>query len=107
LRLHPTEQQVKILNETIETCRHLYNDSLVERSVDWDVGYWEQMYMLPMRKPDNKYYKQVHSQVLQDVLLRLDKAYQAFFKKITKYPKFKRREKYNSFTYPQHGGFRF
>jgi putative transposase len=40
------------------------------------------------------------------VVLRLDKAYQAFFKKLMKYPKFKRKEKYNSFTYPQYGGFR-
>jgi len=64
------------------------------------------MYLLPLRKQDNKYYKQVHSQVLQDVLLRLDKAYQAFFKNIMKYPRFKRSGKYNSFTYPQYGGFK-
>ncbi|MEW6605039.1 MAG: transposase [Thermoproteota archaeon] len=56
-----------------------------------------------MRKQeDNKYLKQVHSQVLQDVILRLDKAYQAFFKKLARYPRFKRKGKYNSFTYPQH-----
>ena len=105
-RLYPTEQQAQIMNDTMETCRHLYNDSLGERGVDSDVGYWDQMYLLPLRKQDNKYYKHVHSQVLQDVILRLDKAYQAFFKKISKYPKFKRKEKYNSFTYPQYGGFR-
>jgi putative transposase len=45
--------------------------------------------------------------VLQDFLLRLDKAYQAFFKKMAKYPKFKRKGKYYSFSYPQYGGFRF
>lgn len=106
-RLYPTRQQVKILNDTIETCRHLYNDSLGERSCDWDVGFWEQKQLLTLRRQDDKYLKQVYSQVLQDVLLRLDKAYQAFFKKIMKYPKFKRREKYTSFTYPQYGGFQF
>ena len=105
-RLYPTMQQVKVLDDTIETCRHLYNDSLGERSVDWDVNFGIQKQLLTLRKADNKYYKQVHSQVLQDVLLRLDKSYQAFFKKITKYPRFKRNEKYNSFTYPQYGGFR-
>lgn len=41
--------------------------------------------------------------MLQDVLLRLDKAYQAFFKRIMKYPKFKRYGSYNSFSYPQYG----
>ncbi len=40
---------------------------------------------------------------MQDVLLRLDKAYQAFFKRIAKYPKPKRAHKYSSFTYPQSG----
>lgn len=104
-RLYPTSAQAKVLNDTLETCRHLYNDSLGERSSDWDVGFYEQKQLLTLRKRDNKYLKQVHSQVLQDVLLRLDKAYQAFFKKIMKYPKFKRKEKYNSFSYPQYGGF--
>ncbi|HXG07298.1 MAG TPA: transposase [Nitrososphaera sp.] len=102
-RLYPTQQQERVMNDTIETCRRLYNDSLGERSHDWDVGFWEQKQLLTLRKQDNKYYKQVHSQVLQDVLLRLDKAYQAFFKKLVKYPKFKKKGKYNSFTYPQYG----
>jgi putative transposase len=106
-RLYPTEEQKKTLNATVETCRHLYNDSLGERSQDWDVGFYGQKQLLTLRKQDNKYYKQVHSQVLQDVILRLDKAYQAFFKKLAKYPRFKRKEKCNSFTYPQYGGFRF
>jgi putative transposase len=93
------------MNETVETCRQLYNDSLGERSTDWDVGFYEQKQLLTLRGQDNKYYKQVHSQVLQDVILRLDKAYQSFFKKISAYPRFKRKENYNSFTYPQYGGF--
>jgi putative transposase len=66
------------------------------------VGFYEQKQLLVLRKQDNKFYKQVHSQVLQ-VVLRLDKAYQSFFKKLSRYPKFKRRDKYNSFTYPQSG----
>jgi putative transposase len=104
-RLYPTEQQIKVMNETIETCRHLYNDSLSERNSMWGVGYREQQNLLPLRKQDSKHYMQVHSQVLQDVLQRLDKAYEAFFKKLAKYPRFKRKGKYNSFTYPQYGGF--
>lgn len=94
------------MNNTLETCRRLYNDSLSERKSNWDVDYWEQQDLLPSRKRNDKYYKQVHSQVLQDVLQRLDKAYQIFFIKITKFPRFKKFGKYNSFTYPQYGGFR-
>ena len=106
-RLYPTQQQEQVLKSTLETCRQLYNDSLGERSRDWDVNFWNQKHLLVLRKQDNKYLKQVHSQVLQDVILRLDKAYQTFFKKLSKYPKFKRKEKYNSFSYPQYGGFCF
>jgi putative transposase len=74
-RLYPTPEQAKVLNGTLETCRHLYNDSLGERSRDWGVGFYEQKQLLTLRRQDNKYYKQVHSQVLQDVVLRLDKSY--------------------------------
>ena len=81
-KLYPTEKQAMIMVETLETCRHLYNDSLGERKVNWNIGYWKQQNILPLRKQDNKYLIQVHSQVLQDVLQRLDKAYQAFFKKL-------------------------
>jgi len=67
--------------------------------------FYRQKKLLTERRKKDKYQKQVYSQVLQDVLLRLDNAYQAFFKGIARYPKFKRRGKYNSFTYPQVGGF--
>ncbi|AFU59455.1 MAG: helix-turn-helix domain-containing protein [Nitrososphaera sp.] len=45
-RLYPKEHQFKILNDTIETCRHLYNNSLGERSAGWGIGYWEQQNLL-------------------------------------------------------------
>jgi putative transposase len=54
-------------------------------------------------KRDNKYLKAVFSQVLQDVALRLDKAFQAFFKGLMKHPSFRKYDRYNSFTYPQSG----
>jgi putative transposase len=50
----------------------------------------------------------VHSQVLQDVLRRLDKTFKAFFRRVRHgekagYPRFKGRNRYDSFTYPQSG----
>lgn len=53
-----------------------------------------------MRK-SNKYLRSVHSQVLQNVALRVDNAFARFFSGLSQYPKFKRFGKYNSFTYPQ------
>ena len=48
----------------------------------------------------------VHSQVLQDVVFRLDRAYAAFYEDLSRHPRFKRKGRYNSFRYPQLGGFR-
>ena len=35
-------------------------------------------------------------------MFRLEKAYQSFYRKLAMYPRFKRKGKYNSFTYPQY-----
>ncbi len=50
---------------------------------------------------------QLHSQVLQNVLKRLDGAFDRFFERVKKgetpgYPRFKGRNRYNSFTYVRH-----
>lgn len=67
-----------------------------------------QAYSLPHRKKLNPYLAQVHSQVLQDVARRIDKAYKSFFRRVKSgetpgYPRFKGKGQYNSFTYPQSG----
>jgi putative transposase len=53
-------------------------------------------------------YAQVHSQVLQDVLRRVDATYHAFFRRVDNgetpgYPRFQGATRYHSFTYPQYG----
>jgi putative transposase len=53
-------------------------------------------------------YGDVHSQVLQDAVLRVDHAFQSFFQRIRDgktpgYPRFHGRNRYTSFTYPQVG----
>jgi putative transposase len=45
----------------------------------------------------------VYSQVLQDVLHRVDKTYQAFFRRGNGFPRFKGKGWFDSFTYPQAG----
>jgi putative transposase len=52
-------------------------------------------------RPD---FKQVHSQVLQDVLKRVDKAFGGFFSRVKRgvkagFPRFKGKFWYDSFTY--------
>jgi putative transposase len=97
--------QERLLSETFETCRHLYNGLLSDR-IDNGTDVWELQNSLPKLKVENKFLRAVYSQVLQDVDIRLDKAFRAFFTGIARHPKFRRRGHYNSFTYPQLGGFR-
>jgi transposase len=52
--------------------------------------YEDQARLLTQVRKNDGDLRLVHSQVLQQVLLRLDKAFQAFFKGLTKYPTFKR-----------------
>jgi putative transposase len=55
-----------------------------------------------MTKNKNEYQKQVYSQVLQNVLKRVDKSFKTFFRGAG-YPRFQGRNRYDSFTYPQMG----
>ena len=97
-------------------CRHLYNWSLAERKATYEatgqsVSYRQQQNSLPELKVQKPWFKGVHSQVLQDTLRRLDKAYDNFFRRAQKggeargYPKFKKRGSWNSITYPQYNGY--
>jgi putative transposase len=91
----------------------LYNRSLAARKDAWHthqqaVSYYEQATQLKNAKQTNPFLKAVHSQVLQDVLIRLDKTFTNFFKCLKKgehagYPRFKGKYRYDSFTYPQSG----
>ena len=104
-RIYPTKAQEGLLSDTLETCRHLYNALLSDRNEN-GASLWELQGSLPKLKADNKFLRAIHSQVLQDVNFRLDRAFQAFFAGIAKHPKFRRKGRYSSFTYPQYGGFR-
>ena len=98
-RLYPTRTQERLLNETLETCRLLYNWMLAERREN-HVGFYEQKKTLVELKKREKHLRAVDSQVLQDVVLRLDKAHHAFYIGLVRRPRFKRKGRYNSFRYP-------
>jgi putative transposase len=112
-RMYPNKQQEALLDVTLETCRHLYNTALADRKNSYEQegisrSYEDQAAILTLEKKDNPYLKGVFSQVPQDVLRRLDKAFKAFFRRVKVgenpgYPRFKGRGWYKSFTYPQVG----
>jgi putative transposase len=101
-RIYPSTQQEQILNETLETCRLLYNRLLDDR-IKNHTGFFAQKRATTANRKNDKFLKRVYSQVVQDVVARLDKAYGAYFIGIARFPKFKRKGRYNSFTYPQFG----
>lgn len=115
-RLYPTKKQEHKLFWTLARCRELYNAALSERKDAYtyagkSISYYEQKRDLPeIKAVIREEYQAIHSQVLQDVLLRLKKTFDAFFRRIENgeepgYPRFQGRNRYNSFTYPQPGGF--
>ncbi|TFE71661.1 hypothetical protein A7Q10_10860 [Methylacidiphilum caldifontis] len=65
------------------------------------MGYIDQQNRLPAWKREHPEYKGVHSQVLQNVLQRLDQAFVNFFEKRARFPKFKNKFMFRSITYPQ------
>ena len=114
-RLYPSAEQEKILIRQLSLCRELYNAFLQQRIYAHKEGkrinYNYQQDQIPELKGGIIDYKNVHSQVLQDVARRMDVAYQNFFRRIMEkksgkqqkagFPRFKSRNRYNSITYPQ------
>ncbi|WP_019588439.1 RNA-guided endonuclease InsQ/TnpB family protein [Deinococcus apachensis] len=112
-RLYPTKAQEAVLYEQLRLCRNLYNCALQERRDTYrkagkTVTGYDQMKYLTEIKAALPEYKGIYSQVLQDVLKRLDKAFQGFFRRLRAgqapgYPRFKGCDRYDSITYPQSG----
>lgn len=112
-RLCPTKVQEADLFNQLRLCRNLYNAALEERigayrKAKVTRNSYDQANTLSEIKEALLEYKGVYSQVLQDVLKRLDKAYQAFFRRVKAgqkagFPRFQGRDRYDSFTYPQSG----
>jgi len=124
-RIYPNRKQEVALISTLTTCRHLYNDSLAERKQqsktikiykeypiyqDFDlfpggygfdyINFYDQANQISKNKTE--YQKAVHSQVLQNVLKRVERSFKNFFTGAG-YPRFQGRNRYDSFTFPQAG----
>ena len=112
-RIYPNASQEKIFLRCLNLCRFLYNSSLEERisfykSSGKSRSYQDQQNLLPEIKEILPEYNDIHSQVLQDVLKRLDKTYKSFFGRVKRggkpgFPRFQGRDRYSSFTYSQSG----
>ncbi|HEV8192186.1 MAG TPA: transposase [Ktedonobacterales bacterium] len=112
-KLRPMPAQEWALDAVLWHCRDLYNTVLEQRSTAWQcyhlsVSRFEQEAELKAIRAEFPEYAAIHSHALHDELARLDKTYQACFRRVQRgeqagFPRFKGRNRYHSFTYKQFG----
>lgn len=110
-RSQANAQTIEQAERWLFLCRQLYNCALEQRITVYrhnrvSISRFDQDKQLPELKAFFPEYKEIDAQVLQDVLLRLDRAYQAFFRHIKNgekpgFPRFKGKNRYDSFTVKQ------
>jgi putative transposase len=111
-KLRPTPTQERALEEVLWRCRELYNAALEQRITAWQrrrisVSRYEQEAELTAIRAEFPDYAAIHSHILQDVLARLDKTYQAFFRRVQRgekagFPRFKGRNRFHSFAFKEY-----
>lgn len=112
-RLKPTKTQAHVLDAQLEECRWTYNHFLASRRDAWEerqesLSYHAQAITLPVLKQDRPSLRSVHSQVLQNIAVRIDLGFKAFFRRCKAgeepgYPRFRGEGRYDSMTFPQYG----
>lgn len=133
-RLYANKATTAKLDEVLHRCRELYNAGLQERRDAYEmmvkrhpnyydeesrkqltrthaIGYYEQKRELVDIKELRPEYQEIASHVLQDVILRLKRAFDRFFERIKNgqkpgYPRFQGHNRYTSFTYPDRAGWK-
>ena len=112
-KLQPTANQERELERVLILCRTLYNTALEQRITLYrqrgvSCSRYAQEAELKDLRAAMPEYAALHSHVLQDVLARLDKTYQAFFRRVKAgqtpgFPRFHGRNRFSSFTYKEFG----
>ena len=112
-QLQPTPQQERALEDVLWRCRTLSNAALEGRITAYQrchvsVSRYQQEAELKAIRAELPEYAAMHSHVLQDVLARLDKTYQAFFRRVQAgqtpgFPRFKGRDRFHSFACKEYG----
>lgn len=112
--LRPTAHQRVALEACLEDTRQLYNAALEERRAAWRMGrhritfYSQDAQLKDIRAADPERYGRWAYSCERAPLRRLDRAFQAFFRRLKTgnkpgYPRFKGRSSWDSIEWPQHG----
>ena len=133
-RLSVNQATTEKLQGVLDRARELYNAALSERRDAYEmhikrhpgyyddetrkrlthelaVDYYAQKRALVDIKESRPEYQEIASHVLQDVILRVKRTYDRFFARVRNgqkpgHPRFKGRTQYDSFTYPDHAGWK-
>lgn len=108
-RIYPTKEQATLLAKHFGSRRFVYNYFLNERKTAYlenkeTLNYYDNAKSLTIlkRHPDYTWMKEINAQTLQAALRDLDVAYNKFFHKQAKFPRFKSRREGQSFRIPQY-----
>lgn len=100
-RIYPNAAQASCINRTLGCCRFVYNHFLALRRDEWNVNHVSIRYedtsrlLTEMkRREETSWLKEVDAVALQQSLRTLDKAFQNFFQKIARYPRFKSKRRH-------------
>jgi len=112
-RIYLTRSQERQCVLYLDATRNLYNMCLSERKLMWEhhqqrVSKTEQLRQVKHYKCTFLYAKSVHSHALQIAVSDLDKAFQAFFRRMKSgetpgYPRFKSYKRWDSFGFKEYG----
>jgi putative transposase len=113
IRLYPTPAQETALGDTLEVCRGVYNSFLHWRTFAYETQgiaptERDQEKALALWKENHPELKTVQAHVLQNIAVRVELAFRAFFRRVKAgetpgYPREKGAGCYDSFTFKQYG----
>ena len=86
-RLYPSKSQRARLEAVRETCRHFYNACRRERKEAYEergetISKTVQLRKVKVEKATSPFALDIHSHILQNVVADLDKAFEAFFRRV-------------------------
>ncbi|KJS15757.1 MAG: hypothetical protein VR69_12115 [Peptococcaceae bacterium BRH_c4b] len=112
-RIYPDKEQEQNLTKWLEACRVIYNSALADRKNHYyrngkGLTRIKQQVILKADKEKHDQVKAIHSQVAQEVLFRVERAFNNFFRRVKAgvkpgYPRYKGPGQYKSITYTQYG----
>lgn len=107
-KITPDNEQKELIAKHFGACRFVFNRYLNNRKETYleknkSLNYYDNANDLTFLKKDKQFawLKEINSQSLQSSLRNLDAAYNKFFRKQTKFPRFKSKFDKQSFTIPQ------